>query len=215
MKAADLSGDCGRNMNRLKSETLRAKLLAANRRKALSTSGEGLVELSRLDAADALPLVIQPIVNGVGLRAWAEGNRDLIEDWLLKHGALLFRHFDVGGVEEFEALITTLYGRALAYLERSSPRSQVSGNIYTSTDYPAEQSIFLHNENSYQQSWPMRIAFFCRKPPGAGGETPIADCRRVFARIDPAIRESFAQRKWMYVRNLGGGAGLSWQTVFQ
>ena len=36
-----------------------------------------------------------------------------------------------------------------------------------------------------------------------GGETPIADSRKVFARIDTAIRDCFSQKNVRYVRNYG------------
>src|SRR5262249_52188820 len=108
-----------------------------------------------------------------------------------------------------------LSGNPLEYRERSSPRSQVSGHIYTSTDHPADQSIFLHNENSYQHTWPLRIFFFCKVPAQSGGETPIADVRRVYERISPELRERFRQKRVMYVRNFGDGFGLPWQVVFQ
>lgn len=177
-------------------------------------SSSDLIERSYL-GANRLPLVLRPTIAGVKLISWASDNRNFIEDQLLQHGAVLFRHFNLDGAAEFEALIETLYSHALEYHERSSPRSQVSGKIYTSTDYPPDQSIFLHNENSYQSSWPMRIFFFCAVPAIRGGETPIADCRRVLSRIAPQIRERFAEKKWMYVRNFGQGVGLTWQSVFQ
>ncbi|MEA2693981.1 MAG: hypothetical protein QOJ16_3368, partial [Acidobacteriota bacterium] len=140
---------------------------------------------------------------------------DLLEGKLRQHGGLLFRGFDLQGPEDLEKLIQAVSGESLEYRERSSPRTAVQGNIYTSTDYPANQPIFLHNENSYQQEWPRKIFFFCQQPPAEGGETPIADCRRVLAGIAPEIRDRFASRKWMYVRNFGDGFGLSWETVFQ
>src|SRR6185436_3872122 len=55
----------------------------------------------------------------------------------------------------------------------------------------------------------------CTTAARQGGETPIADCRNVFNRIDPAIRERFIEKGWMYVRNFRKGFGLPWQTVFQ
>lgn len=61
----------------------------------------------------------------------------------------------------------------------------------------------------------MKIFFFCLKAAEQGGETPIADSRRIFNRIDPAIRERFMQRKVMYVRNYGEGLDLHWHQVFQ
>ena len=174
-----------------------------------------LINTSYLPGTPDFPLVLQPAANDARLVTWAGENRDFIEKQLLSHGAVLFRGFDIDGAAEFEELIEVLYQRTIEYNERSSPRSQVSGNIYTSTDYPESQSIFLHNENSYQNSWPMRIFFYCVTPPAKGGETPIADCRRVLSRIPPQIRERFDEKKWMYIRNFDAGAGLQWQAVFQ
>ncbi|HEY0079209.1 MAG TPA: TauD/TfdA family dioxygenase [Pyrinomonadaceae bacterium] len=162
-----------------------------------------------------LPLVLKPKATRVNLSEWVEGNREAVESLLLKHGALLFRDFGAASSTEFEQFIRAASGDPLDYQERSSPRSRVSGNIFTSTDYPASKSILLHNENSYQNSWPMKLFFYCETPPQSGGETPLADCRQVFAQIDPEIRERFAQKKWMLVRNYNDGFGLTWQTVFQ
>ena len=44
--------------------------------------------------------------------------------------------------------------------------------------------------------------------------TPIADVRRVLTRIPAAIRERFAAKGVMYLRNYGRGIGLPWQQVF-
>lgn len=191
------------------------KKLDGIKRRAIQTTSESLVKTGLLESGNPLPLVIQPAVEGVDLMSWGTSNREWIETQLLKHGGILFRNFNVHTAEEFEQLVSALSGDLLEYRERSSPRSQVSGNIYTSTEHPAHQSIFPHNENSYQHAWPLRIFFFCLTPAEQGGETPIADVRKVYERIDPDIRERFIQKKIMYVRNYTEGLGLSWQTVFQ
>jgi alpha-ketoglutarate-dependent taurine dioxygenase len=177
--------------------------------------GSGLAPDQRLHPENPLPLLIQPALDGVDLIAWATNNRKLLEKYLLKHGGILFRNFPLKRVEDFEQFITGVSGEPLEYRERSSPRSQVSGNIYTSTDHPPDQNIFLHNENSYRQNWPLHIFFFCKLPAQQGGETPIADARQIYERIDPAIRDRFRQKQVLYVRNFSDGIGLSWQTVFQ
>lgn len=177
-------------------------------------SREALIRTERLFNS-SLPLVVYPAISKVDLILWAENNRDYIEEHLLMHGGLLFRGFGIKTPAEFEGFIKAVCGELLAYKERSSPRTQVSGNIYSSTDYPADHSIFLHNENSYQNNWPLKIFFFCQTRSEQGGETPIADCRRVFQRIPPEIGERFIKRGWMYVRNFGDGLGLNWRTVFQ
>ena len=184
-------------------------------RKAVRISEEALVRFAPLAEDKLLPLVIEPAVHGVNLLSWARTNRNVIEQNLLKHGGILFRKFVLQDSDEFEQFIAAVAGEVLKYTERSSPRSHVSGNIYTSTEHPADQSIFLHNENSYQAIFPLKIFFRCVVPAEAGGETPIADCRRIYQRIDPEIRERFAEKQWMYVRNFNNGFGLPWQTVFQ
>lgn len=162
-----------------------------------------------------LPLFIEPDPERVDITTWAARNRDFIETQLLHHGGILFRGFEITTPEAFEQLCRAISTELLEYNERSSPRTQVSPNVYTSTDYPANQSIFLHNENSYQRTFPQKIFFFCLTPAASGGETPIADCRKVFQRINPKVRERFIEKGWKYVRNVGDGLGLPWQTIFQ
>jgi alpha-ketoglutarate-dependent taurine dioxygenase len=89
--------------------------------------------------------------------------------------------------------------------------------VYTSTEYPPEYFVSMHNELSYAHRWPGKLLFFCSIAPPEGGETPIADSRKVFERLAPEIRDRFVQKGVKYVRNLHGdrGAGLSWQTVFE
>lgn len=189
--------------------------LKPGRRQLLSLSQETFVTESYLDKDGTLPLVLKPRISGINLSQWALDNRPYIERQLDRHGAILFRGFGLTMPEEFEAFIRSSVGDPIKYHERSSPRSEVSPHIYTSTDYPAMQSIFPHNEHSYNLTFPLRIFFFCATPATEGGETPIADTRKIFRRIDPKISAAFAQRKYMYVRNYGDGFGISWQTAFQ
>lgn len=187
----------------------------AFRRQAVSVSSKDMIKTAPLVPGQSLPLLVEPAIRGVNLSAWTAENRAFLEESLLRHGGLLFRGFGVREAGDLEQFIQALCGEALEYRERSSPRSSVAGNIYTSTDYPPSYPIFLHNENSYQKVWPLKIFFLCRTASATGGETPIADCRKVLARIDPEIRQRFIDKQWMYVRNFGDGFGLAWQTVFQ
>jgi alpha-ketoglutarate-dependent taurine dioxygenase len=185
------------------------------KRKAITLSQESLVNLGPLADGQNLPLLMKPKVSSVNLAVWARNNRELIESRLLRHGAILFRGFDLDTVAKFEELAQAVSPKLLDYLERSSPRSEVKRGIYTSTDYPADQPIHFHNEQSYTTKWPMKLWFFCLKAAEQGGATPIADGRRVLDLLDPALKERFRQKKVMYVRNYTEGMGLSWQDAFQ
>jgi alpha-ketoglutarate-dependent taurine dioxygenase len=191
------------------------KTLRAITREQVSLHGERLVRCHYQNDAQTLPPILTPAFDGVDLIAWAKINRENIEELLLKHGSVLFRGFTVKEASRFEQFIGAVSTQPMEYRERSSPRSQVVGNIYTSTDHPSDQAIFLHNEQSYNLTFPLRIFFFCLTPARQGGETPIADCRKIFNRINPQIRELLMERKYLYVRNFGQGFGLSWQSAFQ
>lgn len=184
-------------------------------RKARKLSQEDLVRTERLAPETDLPLTLLPTVEDLNLIVWAGAHREWIQSLLLRHGGLLFRNFRISSPTEFQQFVTAVSGEPLAYKEQTSPRSRVQGNIYTSTEYPPEHVIFLHNENSYSSTWPLKIMFFCVIAPQEGGETPIADVRRVFARIPEKVRDRFARVGWMLVRNFGTGYGLPWQTAFQ
>lgn len=174
-----------------------------------------LVQIAPLIANQSLPLLIQPNVEGVNLVDWVGNNLELVKNYLYKHGGILFRNFQITDVEEFENLIKTVSQELIEYRDRSSPRSAIQGKIYTSTDHPADQSIFLHSENSYAATYPLKIFFYCVTPAQQGGETPIADTRKLYQRIPQKICDRFAQKQVMYVRNFGDGFGLPWETVFQ
>jgi alpha-ketoglutarate-dependent taurine dioxygenase len=60
----------------------------------------------------------------------------------------------------------------------------------------------------------MTLWLHCQVAAARGGETPIADSRRVYQRIDPAIRRRFDDRGLLYVRNYGNGLDAPWQRVF-
>lgn len=172
--------------------------------------------LGALDPSSAsrLPLVVTPAEPIADVCEWAQAHRGAIQAALDDYGGILFRGFGLtspGGLDRF---ITATSGTALPYTERTTPRTKVEGNIYTSTDYPISQEIFLHNENSYRDEFPLKVYFGCLQPADAGGETPIADCRRVYARLRDETRARFADG-YLYVRNFGGGPGMAWQEAFQ
>jgi|SRR5579864_1052150 len=187
----------------------------AARRKVIRVSPEELVKFTTLSPGQRLPLIIEPAVRDMSATAWLEANREVVDARLHEHGAILFRGFHLNTPSQFEQFVKATGGAPMPYTERSSPRHEVGQGIYTSTDYPASQSIFPHHEHSYRRTFPLRLFFFCETPAQQGGETPLVDGRRILARISPAIRQKFEQKAWLYVRNFGDRFGLSWQTAFQ
>lgn len=96
-----------------------------------------------------------------------------IRDLLDRHGAVLLRGFPVAGIEGFERTVRNFSGSPLRYSERSSPRSAIKSEVYTSTDYPPDQEISPHNENYYRLNWPRMLFFYCIESPATYGATPL------------------------------------------
>src|SRR5262249_47078856 len=148
-----------------------------------------------------LPLVFEPLRDDVDLIAWVASRRAELEARLLHHGGILWRGFWVrGGGAGGRGFFSPPRG-APGYTYRSTPRTAVQGKVYTSTEYPAQQSIPMHNEMSYSRRWPRKIWFYSLEVASEGGATPIADSREVYRRIDPGMREKFERLGVTYVRN--------------
>ena len=163
-----------------------------------------------------IPIEIQPASDNFDLIAWRQQNKQLLEELLLTHKAVLFRNCGIETLDLFNELVTALYGGSLMeYKDRSTPRQELAQKIYTSTVYPAEHRIALHNEGTYWNKWPLKLIFCCITEPAQGGETPIADSHKIYNRIPAPIREKFDRKKVLYIRNYNDGFGLTWQDTFQ
>lgn len=173
------------------------------------------VRTGSLDGFPSAPVVVRPAEPGLVLADWAGENRPWLEHTLRRAGAVLFRGFGMDDVDEFQRFMLSASGELLPYTYRSSPRTQVKGNVYTSTEYPADQHIPFHTEMSYTRAWPMKIGFLSLIVAATGGETPIADSRRVYDRLPADVRDRFEKLGVMYVRNYTPWMDLPWQNVFQ
>lgn len=187
---------------------------APARVRAPAVAGE-LVTTASPGDEPRLPLLVRPACEGVDLAQWLAAHRGRVEEWLRRHGGVLFRGFEVVAPEDLRGALTALGYALLDYVNRSTPRTGVSAQVYTTTEYPPDQRIPLHNEMSYTDRWPERIAFLCVVPAATGGETPLADSRAVYRHVTPRTRERFERAGVMYVRNMGLGVDLPWEEVFQ
>lgn len=182
--------------------------------KGINLSQGELVKLSYLRPDETLPRLVQPALDGVELSTWVKSHRGLIEETLHRDGALLFRGFDLRGLDDFQEFIAATGVELMQYMESATPRTELKDKIYTSTEFPADQTIALHNELSTLNTFPLKVWFFCVQPAERGGATPIANVRKVFQGIRPEIREKFMEKGWMLIRNFGSGFGPTWQNSF-
>jgi len=182
--------------------------------KAVSLTQSDLVKFEYLDPGRNLPLVVRSLAEEIELAEWVRVNRRVLEGELLKHGAILFRGFNVKSAGEFEQVATVICPDLFTEYG-DLPREAVAGKVYTSTPYPQDMPILLHNESSHMHCWPMRIWFYCSRVAQRGGETPIADCRKIYQMLDRKIRERFERKRIKYVRNYTNGLDVNWRDFFR
>jgi alpha-ketoglutarate-dependent taurine dioxygenase len=167
--------------------------------------------------AGTLPLVVEHDADRGAFLAWYREHRDLIAGRLLDHGAVLLPDTGIDGEAAFAAFAAAAAPALLDYVDGNSPRTKLTRGIYTSTEYPAEYFISLHNELSYSHRWPRHLFFCCITAAPQGGETMLADGRELLRRLPREIVEEFTRRRVKYLRNLHGGDGMgpSWQDTFE
>jgi len=180
------------------------------------------IEIENLEKEGQIVRLIRPSGKGLApfsqLEEYVREYAAMLDALLLETGAVLFRGFDVNDQAGFARIKDVLAGAAgFNYVDGNSPRTKLTRDIYTSTEYPKEYPISLHSELSYSRQWPSRIMFFCQTPPASGGETPVADCRLILKKLDPAVVAKFEQHGVKYTRYLRGskGAGKSWMDTFE
>ena len=151
----------------------------------------------------ALPLVIAPAHAG-DTGDWAASARGPLTAALRQAGALLFRGFDTATLEAFARWSDVFIHDHMDYTFALTPRRAITPAIATATELPPHMVISLHGECSAQRDWPMVIMFWCDPPAVTGGETPLADSRRVLDRLPAAIRDRFTALGLRYVRHIRG-----------
>ncbi len=134
---------------------------------------------------------------------------------LLKNGAVFFRGFQVLDEAAYDSVLESVITERFEYSYWSTPRVHLKNRIYTATEYPSQLSIPQHIESCYSRAWPMKLVLCCIQAPRVGGETPLSLTKSITERVPENIREDFARKGVMYVRNYMKGIDVPWQTVFQ
>lgn len=155
--------------------------------------------------------------NGAAADGLLDELRPRIDELLGTTGVVLLRGFEIATPGRLHAVAGRFGDPLTNYRGGDTPRSTVIEGVFTSTEYPAEYEISLHNEMSYAHTWPQRLYFCCMIAAETGGRTPVCDGRALLAELDPAVRDRFVERGVTYRQHLHGGYGLgkSWQQTFE
>lgn len=148
------------------------------------------------------------------LAPWIRDHREQIDEALWKDGSVLFRGFDVGGVEGFSACAAAACDDLYRHYG-DLPLASATEDVYFATPYPKHLEIRFHNEASHTPSWPSRQLFYCLEPAPQGGEWTLSDGRKVLAMLPAEMRERFTAEGLVYRRRFLPGLDAPWQRFFQ
>ncbi len=139
---------------------------------------------------------------------WLKENADWVQERLTRHGALLFRGFDVHDAHDFERIARAVDEELKNEYLGTSPRDAITDFVFSASELPGFYPIPQHCEMSFTAHPPRRVFFGCLVPPARGsGETPLCDFRKVWRDLDPALRDRFVGAGLRIVRNYSGPSG--------
>ena len=134
---------------------------------------------------------------------------------LVKHGAILLRGFEIRTPEDFEAVALALEPGLQNNYAGTSPRNSRTKFVHSASELPGHYPITQHCEMSFLPTAPRFLFFFCYVEPTDGGETPVCDFRKVYAQMDPAIRQEFEEKGVRLIRNYTGPNSKARNDVYQ
>lgn len=131
---------------------------------------------------------------------WLEKSRPELLDRIHRHGFVLLRSFPARTASDFRTIANAIDPALHRYMGQTD-RAEVQDRIYESTPVPGRFPIPLHSESAYSAYFPRRGLFFCERPADTGGESWLADTRKVLADLPAELVAKFESRGVRYIRN--------------
>lgn len=150
-----------------------------------------------------IPMVIAPSQSGqAGTRPLLPligAHRTQIVELLNRHGAVLFRHFACEDTEYFsQAIELCQLGTRCSTRDYDIPRTVLSNDIYSSSDFPADLALPLHHEKPRSKKSPNHLYFCCISPATRGGGTLFAHAGSIWQDMPQSIQNKILQHGVMY-----------------
>jgi alpha-ketoglutarate-dependent taurine dioxygenase len=166
-----------------------------------------------LDRRPGAPAVLNA-ESGGDPPGWAAEHRDALRAAVAEHGAILVRGLGLRERAEVGAFFRALARELMTETEAFAPRKRHPDGTYSSTKWPANQPMCVHNELSYTLEFPGLMLFACLTAPASGGATALADAPTVLDELPADLVARFEREGWLLTRSYNGEIGASYAEAF-
>jgi alpha-ketoglutarate-dependent taurine dioxygenase len=166
-----------------------------------------------LELTSGRPPILR-VTEPVDAAEWAGAHRTLLAEVLLRHGAVLVRGLGVRDAALLGRLGAQLMESTVTDREAFARRRPLGGPVFSSLEWPSDQPMCMHHEQSYLLDVPRLLAIGCFTAPDSGGCTALADAEAVLAALPVPLVARFAEAGWTLTRSFKDVVGLPWRDVF-
>jgi alpha-ketoglutarate-dependent taurine dioxygenase len=154
-----------------------------------------------------------PILHASHGPAWAAEHRAEVLARVHEFGAAMLRGLGVASAAEVAAVAAALGIEPMPEREGFAPRSSYAEAVYSSSHWPSDELMCMHNERSYAAEVPGYVVFGCLTAPATGGRTAVADSHRVLRGLPPELVAPFEAGGWVLTR-MYHEIGVPWTYAF-
>ncbi|UJW29859.1 TauD/TfdA family dioxygenase [Saccharothrix sp. AJ9571] len=148
------------------------------------------------------------------LPSWIGVHRADLERALRQYGAVVVRGLDVRTAEALTAISEQLIETVTPDREAFARRRSLGGEVLSSLEWPPDQPMCMHHEQSYLLEVPRLLVLGCFRAPAQGGVTGLADASAVLAALPDRVVDRFERDGWLVTRSYNELVGISWQEAF-
>ncbi|MEV4332066.1 TauD/TfdA family dioxygenase [Streptomyces sp. NPDC049597] len=172
-----------------------------------------LSALFRKQGAPTEPATLQ-VGSTTDVEAWAADQRDTLHGLVAEHGALMVQGLGLRTAADVAAVLRQVATRPAIEREAFAARESYAEGVYSSSAWPAGQTMCMHHELSYADEFPGLLLFACLRPPTEGGATAVADSAAVLEALPTGLVERFEREGWLLTRTYNDEIGATLTQAF-
>jgi alpha-ketoglutarate-dependent taurine dioxygenase len=158
------------------------------------------------------PLVLADC--GPDAEGWTTHHRNALRGAIAHYGAVLVRGLGLRSPDRVATVFRIVGGDLIPEREPFAPRERFPSGLQSTTPWPANQQMCMHNEQSFASDVPGLMMFACLAAPSSGGATGVADGAAVLHALPPGLVERFEREGWVLARNYNDEIGASFADAF-